>query len=444
MKKKFSLNELMHNDKLMMALSLVIAIVVWALVVNGPANIKTKVIRKEAAIDLTDTYAQSNNIRVIDTPDLTVEVTVSGPRSVTDYLGSEDIVVKAETNLILGAGPSILNISVSKTNKNADFEITSYTPSSITVHCDYWRSVELPVKADVSSVHVEDPDTQQLGEPILDKTHFQNGVIRLEGPKTTIDKVVSLVARVQTDKPISAVQVFTADLIALDADGNEVDLKGCTFINPSTGDPIQLDTINVTVPVHIQRTVDFSYELLHVPPAFESNPNLITLSVPSITLVGPQESVESAANSLANLGTFDFDHLTPADAVRVIPLNIPQGVTVLENVSEVTVRLDIAAYASKTVELTLMTAQDVTFLNRPADKVITVAQQVKQIQIFGSAASIEAITAADLKATVDAGSNPNSGSVRYPMRIDVPGYDDVWVYYGAEGDVGYEIYASVN
>lgn len=144
MKKKFSLNELMHNDKLMMALSLVIAIVVWALVVNGPANIKTKIIKKEAAIDLTDTYAQSNNIRVIDTPDLTVEVTVSGPRSVTDYLGSEDITVKAETNLILGAGPSILNISVSKTNKNADFEITSYTPSSITVHCDYWRSVELP------------------------------------------------------------------------------------------------------------------------------------------------------------------------------------------------------------------------------------------------------------------------------------------------------------
>ncbi len=68
MKKKLSLNILLHNDKLMMGLSLVIAIVVWALVVNGPANVKTKTIRKDAAIDLTDTYAENNNIRVIETP----------------------------------------------------------------------------------------------------------------------------------------------------------------------------------------------------------------------------------------------------------------------------------------------------------------------------------------------------------------------------------------
>ena len=98
MKKKLSLNILLHNDKLMMGLSLVIAIVVWALVVNGPANVKTKTIRKDAAIDLTDTYAENNNIRVIETPDLAVEITVSGPRSVIDYLGGEDITVKTLTN----------------------------------------------------------------------------------------------------------------------------------------------------------------------------------------------------------------------------------------------------------------------------------------------------------------------------------------------------------
>ena len=444
MKKKLSLNILLHNDKLMMGLSLVIAIVVWALVVNGPANVKTKTIRKDAAIDLTDTYAENNNIRVIETPDLAVEITVSGPRSVIDYLGGEDITVKAETYLIQTAGPAVLNISVSKTNKNADFEITGYTPSTVTVQCDYWDTVDLPVRMDISSVQVEDPDTQQLGEPMLDRTYFQNSMVKLEGPRATVSRITSIVARVEADKPIGTVQVYAARLVALDADGNEVDLKGCQMLNPSTGEPIQSETVNVTVPVYIHRTIDFTYNLLHVPPAIASNPNLVALSATSITLVGPKESVDSAAESLANLGDIDFDHLTPGDTLRVIPLNIPAGVTVLENISEVMVRLDIGGYVDKTLDMTLMTERDVVFQNRPADLSISVQQQViSNIRICGSAASIEAITEADLRAVVYAGANTGLGSVRYAVRIEVPAYDDVWVYYGEEGQSTYGIYVQV-
>lgn len=445
MKKKTTLNSLMHNDKLMMAFSLVTAVVVWALVVNGPANIKTTTLKKEVTIDLTDTYAENNGIRVIETPDLTVEVTVSGPRSVTDYLGSEDILVNAETKLILGAGPAILNISVSKTNRNADFEITGYSPSTITVQCDYWDTVELPVRMDISSVQVEDPASQQLGEPILDRTNIQSGSLRLEGPRSTVSQVASIVARVEADEPIRSVQVYAARLVALDADGNEVDLNGCQLFDVSTEEPLQSETVNVTVPVLVQRRVEFTYDLLHVPPAIASNPNLVTLSVSSITLVGPQESVDSAAESLANLGAIDFDHLTPEDAVRVVSLNIPAGVTVLENVSEVTVTLDIGEYTSKTLEMSLMTEQDVVFQNLSANRSISVPQQViRNIRICGNAASVEAVTEGDLIAVVDAGANSSLGSVRYAVRIEVPSYDDVWVYYGAENQTGYEIYATVN
>lgn len=168
------------------------------------------------------------------------------------------------------------------------------------------------------------------------------------------------------------------------------------------------------------------------------------MSATSITLVGPKESVDSAAESLANLGDIDFDHLTPGDTLRVIPLNIPAGVTVLENISEVMVRLDIGGYVDKTLDMTLMTERDVVFQNRPADLSISVQQQViSNIRICGSAASIEAITEADLRAVVDAGANTGLGSVRYAVRIEVPAYDDVWVYYGEEGQSTYGIYVQV-
>lgn len=122
---------------------------------------------------------ENNNIRVIETPDLAVEITVSGPRSVIDYLGGEDITVKAETYLIQTAGPAVLNISVSKTNKNADFEITGYTPSTVTVQCDYWDTVDLPVRMDISSVQVEDriPSSwgAYAGQDLFPKQYGQAG-----------------------------------------------------------------------------------------------------------------------------------------------------------------------------------------------------------------------------------------------------------------------------
>ena len=84
------------------------------------------------------------------------------------------------------------------------------------------------------------------------------------------------------------------------------------------------------------------------------------------------------------------------------------------------------------------------FQTRPADLSISVQQQViSNIRICGSAASIEAITEADLRAVVDAGANTGLGSVRYAVRIEVPAYDDVWVYYGEEGQSTYGIYVQV-
>ena len=44
MKQRISLSRLLHNDKLMMIVSLVLAIVVWALVVYGPNNAQERVI----------------------------------------------------------------------------------------------------------------------------------------------------------------------------------------------------------------------------------------------------------------------------------------------------------------------------------------------------------------------------------------------------------------
>ena len=50
MKKGFSVRKLIHNDRLMMVFSLLIAIVVWAAVVYGPSNVETRTLSLSVTI----------------------------------------------------------------------------------------------------------------------------------------------------------------------------------------------------------------------------------------------------------------------------------------------------------------------------------------------------------------------------------------------------------
>ena len=100
MKKGFSVRKLMHNDRLMMVFSLLIAIVVWAAVVYGPSNVETRTLSLSVTIDLKNTYAETNDIRVVGTNTFTVELQVQGARSVNGSLDATDIRVSPDVQAL--------------------------------------------------------------------------------------------------------------------------------------------------------------------------------------------------------------------------------------------------------------------------------------------------------------------------------------------------------
>ena len=455
MKKKISLNNLMHNRRLMMILSVVAAIVIWSLVAYGPSNVIKKTMVLDGTVELS-TYAQQNNIRVLGDTHFPVEVTLEGPRSVLDSLSRDnDLRASVDASQILNAGRYTLDVLVSKTNsKNSDFDIVNISPRTVTVECDNWHNSNFQVNVNIDQVQVSDPDTEQLGAPILDQTYLQNGMIQLEGPKSVVSRVASIEARVETDKPISDAQVYAARLLALDENGEALsvqEMSNCSFIDLNTGMALNTDTLNVTVPVYVQKTVDFHYELANVPAAYQNRDDLVTLSSSSVTLIGPRETLDSLENSFGDLGVFDFDLLTPEKAVQTFTLQLPSGVRVLEGIDTVTATMPIGDCVSKTLDLPIQTLDDLTVLNTPDDRTITIQlpQVLKGVRLYGSAASLASLTAEDLVATIDADSNTNKGSIRFEVRITVPHYPDVWVYYGGTDEQGqevekvYEIYASV-
>ncbi len=436
MKRKFSLNALLHNERVMLVISIIAAIVIWALISFGPGNIQKRTITVTQTVDLTGTIAGYNDLRVIGEDTFTVSVTVEGARSVIFNLNPEDIDIRPSYSEIQGAGVSEVSLTATKV-KAGSYTINAVSPSTITLNCDYWITANVPLTTDITTVSVGDQKTQQIGDLRIESDEVTGGTIQVEGPQTVVKRIASVVAKIEDGGVIETTTRFFANLKALDADGNEIEATNCRFTG-ATAD----NALDITVPVWVQKSVALSYELLNKPDGLSQN-GLITLTPSTITLVGEAAALEAAATTIGNLGTINFDQLTPADAQTTITLNVPSGIKVLEG-NTVSVQLAIDNYTTKTLSYSVGGLEDVTVENLPTGKTITLQSQVlSDIVVCGNAATLRRITAKDLVVTLDAASNTGTGSVRYAVRITVPKYNNVWVYYGKDDASAYRLYGTV-
>lgn len=435
MKSKFSLNRLLHNDRFILVVALIGAIVVWALVSFGPSNVVPRDVSAQVTVDLTNTMAGYNDLRVIGEDTFSVSVRVEGPRSVVFNLTGSDIQIRPDFSNVQGPGEAVLRLTAYKSGKATNYDIVDVYPREVTVNCDYWVSRDFMVSTDTSTVAVADEKTQQIGDVILDTVAIPNGLVRLEGPRTVMDTIASVVAKVEESATLDKTKRFSADLLALDAQGAQVDLTDCVFMTPADG------KVNLTVPVWVQRKVPLTYQLLHAPEGLGKNP--VSLSLDTITLVGEAEELDRVAETVADLGVIDFDRLLPENAETVVSLKIPSTVRVLED-NVVTMKLAVGNYTIKTFTYSVSSIDDVVVENLPEGKTLTLQnQKLTDIVLCGPTAVLQRIKAEDLRVVLDAESSTATGSVRYDVRIEVPKYDNVWVYYGESEQETYKLYGTI-
>ena len=430
MKGKISLHRWLHNDKIMIVFSLVAAIVIWWIVASGPNNITTQEIDVTVPITLSNSLAQENNLRVIgNETEVKVRVTVQGARWVVGQLkASENIQVRANTSNIINPGYHEVDLTATSVD-NGNYEIISWEPQRITVYCDTWQKAEFAVSADISAVTLakEQADKQyQLGEARFDTEVLPDGLVTVEGPKTEISQIASVVA-VVPEKTIAETTIFNDVVLkAYDSNGNEVGAH-CKF---------SATMVNITVPVQEYREVDIQYSVANIPEAFKDIANFITVSPQTVSLLGTPSAVQEFAASLqtfvVDFDNLDLDTLRNTDGQIRIPLNPPENVKILGDAKELVISLNLDGLSSKKMDLTL-NSSNVTILNPPAGKTPTYSRiKITGITLVGSTSSINRIEESDLSLVIDMAGAEIDGPTPFQARVQVKGYDDVWVYYGAD------------
>ncbi len=437
MNNKFSLNRFLHNDRLVMIFSLVIAVVIWAVVVYGPSNEQERTISGvPVTVTLGDYAADTLGMRIVDGQNMTASVKVYGRRSVVEQLTAQDILLTADTTSVISPGTySDLTVKATKNGKLTDYEIMSVDPSAASITCDIWTEKLIEVTAQINGITSADTAKYQLGTPVVSSDAMEDKSIRISGPKTELDEIAGVVAVVEDEAQLSETRVFDATLKAVDINGNTAELKNCSMNSENA-------SVRVTVPVLFYRKVTLSYRLTNAPTAYASAQNLVTFSPSYLELWGTQPVIDSFEEQLTTLCTFDFDHLSPNNLHQKLALTVPDSLKILGGVQEITAKFNLGAVRSKNLSVQL-TDSNTTFANCPAGVSVSLMEKtLSNITVCGPSNVISRIKASDLQVTVDVKGDATVGQRTLVTRVTLPNYPNVWVYYG-DTAVGYDLLTTV-
>ncbi|MCL2884412.1 MAG: hypothetical protein FWF49_02855, partial [Oscillospiraceae bacterium] len=98
--KKFSFNRLLHNQKIVVALSVIIALPLWIWVTTLSGE-STRQIVLPVPLTLTNSVAVSNDLRVLTQSTDTTVITVRGQRWQIATLQASDFIVRVNTSSLL-------------------------------------------------------------------------------------------------------------------------------------------------------------------------------------------------------------------------------------------------------------------------------------------------------------------------------------------------------
>ena len=188
------------------ALAALFASFLWLYVALGVANEHTKVIKN---VPVNFQYRQSAytvlGLDIIETDIETVDVTVTGPRSVTGDLTAEDIIVYPNITGINGAGKYTFTLTAERTSSVKNFTIDSLGTDSVTMRLDTIVTKEFPVEVDISTIIVA-PDC------MAEMPTTNPSTVTITGPEYKINTVSRVVAATVGNETISTTSVLQSEI----------------------------------------------------------------------------------------------------------------------------------------------------------------------------------------------------------------------------------------
>ena len=122
---------------------------------------------------------------------------------------------------------------------------------------------------------------------------------------------------------------------------------------------------------------------------------------------------------------------------------MPSSVQILDNTTEVTVKVNLSGYTSRSFTLNVGTAaKNVTVSGIPEGMTADVPTQAVTFTVVGEKKVLDRLTEKSFSGRIALGDSPSAGMNRYTLRIQMSSAGNSWIYYG-EDAAGISVYVTL-
>lgn len=398
-----------YNDKIVLVISFLCAIVVWVMVSIFASTATTRVIQGVKVV-IDETVPSQFGLEVFGESEFTVDVTVKGKKYLISSasLTADDIIVTAQTNNVDSAGKRTLTLKAESASGSTDYTISSISAKTIDVYFDTAKTVQMVIKplvvADGFDI-VSEGFTS--GEVNLSET-----AVSISGPSTEVNRVESVVAKLVLESSLSSNKSADAEIVPLDDNGKS-DFKYLTM---------SLDKVILTIPVLQQKELKTVVTFKNAPDNY---------------VVTPLDYEISPAKDLFNISVDDYDKTTDFSVGTIDFKTLSPSNHVFSFDTKTLALSDSSKTDAFTVDVD-MTGITQEYVTYPADKVkvnnpkrisYNVSGLNKSVVVVGAEKDLESITEKDISVEVDLSEVDikKGQSVTVPAVVSVKS-SSCWVY----------------
>lgn len=402
------MNFISKDKRIVFLISLLISFVLWLMV--------SLVIRPTGEVVVSGVGVNVNvqsgilgelGLSAIEGAESTVNVTISGSRSVIGGVSAENISVTPSLSGVSGAGVYELELKAVN-NSSKDFEIVGISPSKIVVKFDKYIEKVVPLNYKISGEY-KIPD-----EYIQEEIYTYPSQIIITGPENDLTMIesayVDVVLSGNYNDTIAAVgEVFLADE------------KGSTVNYNKDEISLDHDVATVYIPVHKTANLPLVFDYKNVPEYFDTSNLNYTISGTTISVEGEDHILEKYSDIF--LGYVDMRVLTLENSSLKFDINLPDGITSQTYMDEVYLNFDFTDY----VETTFTTTQ-IKIVNVPKEYKVTSNTSKVEVKIIGPKDVVNNLSAKDIVVQLDLSTREinQTGQYRVQAEVFLPGGENAW------------------
>ena len=322
-----------------------------------------------------------------------------------------------DVSKVTGAGVYELPLVGTILNANGEVQISSVTPSRITVRFDTLHSKTLAIESSLNGLKSE------VGYLIQDEL-VNPAQVTVTGPEAEVNRINRCEIRTEVSEKLSETYSKKSAIVLLDKNGTEIVSDNLTM---------DVTEATVTIPVLKIREIPVELQFINVPDHFPLDELNFTLSSEEIAVAGIEASVDKYASIL--LHHIDFKQMG-LGSTYAFPVQLQTGFRNVENIQSVQVTLDSEGLSSRKMDL-----ENVHVINVPLGyNAEPLAETLSGVELIGDTALLEALTADDIVCEVDMKSSSEiaEGQILMPVKV----YDPMGRLIWAKGN--YEVVVSIS